>query len=134
MTQAEWAARVAAIGALAKWPSRWIRQLDQPRTAFAAMACALPEEADPAVVLAIRQLLADWLASEGVVASRWRTGTPGKTGPYWCELKPGRAPRQLDWNGEAWLGFSNRGLQAYHADEIVRWQKLDGINYEVSHE
>jgi hypothetical protein len=76
MTQTEWAARVAEIGKLARWQSWFVvplleaHQRGEALTALAMMDGPKIPASSPAVIAAIRQLLADWLSGEGVVANR----------------------------------------------------------------
>jgi hypothetical protein len=70
MTQTEWAARVAAIGALAGWHNGRISLLCGLPPGYGVLSWMEDAVTDPAVIAAIRQLLVDWLAGEGVVANR----------------------------------------------------------------
>ena len=71
MAQSEWSARVAEIGQMAGWKQEYIAlllRLQEPGMAnFYGMESG---ETNPAVIAAIRQLCADWLRDEGVVAKR----------------------------------------------------------------
>jgi hypothetical protein len=74
MTQTEWAARVAAIGYIPAWRGdnlqSFSRMPQPPHCMFMRFYAMAHGQDDPAVIAAIRQLLADWLAGVGVVAHR----------------------------------------------------------------
>lgn len=75
MSQQDWAARVAAIGKLAGWHGGRIGLISGLPPGYGILSWMEDTELCPAVIAAIRQLAADWLAREGVVAARgcrWR--------------------------------------------------------------
>lgn len=142
MSQTEWARRVAAIGKMAGWQSWFVIPLleaaanGEALNAIAIMHGPKIPASSPAVIAAIRQLCADWLAAEGVVAVRWRTGTPKREGEYWIEyrgmkwLKEGKMGMGLIYNPG---GFYDGKWKVPRGVTVLRWQELDGLDYEVTH-
>jgi len=135
MTQEQWSRRVAEIGAMAGWGEgnmKAFRDMPEDCGIFARLSAMAYGEPNPTVVTAIRQLAADWLASEGVVASRWRTGTPYAVAAgraYWCLCEHGYTLCRFK-DGKWTANTDGRRRQV----TPLRWQELDGIDYEVSHE
>lgn len=70
MPPQEWAARVAEIGKMAGWPRPMVLNMTRDDAGMSMLFVSAALETDPAVIAAIRQLCADWLAAEGVVANR----------------------------------------------------------------
>lgn len=138
MSRSEWARRVAAIGQMAGWSARKIAQFSEPRQItfllFDRMVYDLYVPEPERVIAAVRQLCAAWLAAEGVVADRWRTGTPEREGEYWVEYRglgfvpTGEIREKLIYDHGGWYDGKwriSRGLT------VLRWQELPGLDYEV---
>ncbi len=134
MLQSEWAARVAAIGKLAGWGPRKIAQFSEPRQItfllFDRMGYDLYAPGPDRAIAAIRQLAADWLAAEGVAAQRWQTGTPYAVAggrAYWCLCEHGYT--LCRFKDGYWTANTDGRRRRV---SVIRWQELDGINYEVT--
>ena len=114
MTQEQWAARVAEIGKMAGWQSWFVvplleaHQRSEALTALAMMDGPKMPASAPAVIAAIRQLAADWLAGEGVTSNRvcrWK-----------CEIGAWPADLGLDWTSEC-------GYREVELDELEKYGK-----------